>query len=271
MSIANVIPELWSTQLLLSFRKQTLFTQLVNRNYEGEIRRAGDTVKITTPGSITVGDYTGTVTYQAVTTAQQSLVIDQDKYWAFDIDDLDQAQANVNTMQMAMAEAADSLAQTVDANLAGLYTGAGLASISLDVGTDDFYDKLVLAGMRLDKVSVPRSGRWVVMTPEGYADLLQNANFINATDVGASLVREGALGRAAGFDVLMSNNLVNTTANTFAYMYGTNAAITFAEQLINTEPVRREAAFADAMRGRLVFGRKVVRPNALGVILADQT
>ncbi|HEY7825024.1 MAG TPA: P22 coat protein - protein 5 domain protein [Acidimicrobiia bacterium] len=272
MAISNFIPELWSTQVITTFRKTHVFTSLVNRSWEGEIRNAGDTVRITTPAAITVGAYSGTVSYQTPTSAQQSLLIDQDLYWAFQLDDVDQAQANVNLMQAYMQEAAFSLADTVDADIASLYASAGLTQIELDVGTDDFYDKLVLAGQYLDEANVGRMGRWVVISPKGYADLLQNSNFINATDAGASLIREGALGRAAGFDVLVSNNLVDDAeANHKEYLYGTNAAITMAEQVVSTEALRGATAFADQVRGRFVYGRKVVRPNALGVIHADET
>ena len=271
MSLANFIPELWSTSLLTAFRKTHVFRALVNRNYEGEIRNAGDTVKITTPAAITVGAYSGTVVYQAPTSTQQALVIDKDRYWAFELDDVDQAQANVSLMQAYMQEAAYSLAQDVDADLASLYASSGLADINLDLGTDDFYDKMVEAGKQLDEENVPRDGRWVVMTPKGYADLLKNDAFVHATATGDTLIRTGQLGSISGFSVFVSNNLVNTTSNTFAYMYGTNAAITMAEQVINTEALRRDAAFKDAVRGRLVYGRRVVRPAALGTILSDQT
>jgi subtilisin family serine protease len=271
MSLANFIPELWSAQLLTAFRKSHVFRSLVNRNYEGEIRNAGDTVKITTPAAITVGAYSGTVSYQTPTSTQQSLVIDRDRYWAFELDDVDQAQANVSLMQAYMQEAAYALAQDVDADLASMYASAGLADIGVDVGTDDFYDKMVEAGKQLDEENVPRQGRWVVMTPKGYADLLKNDAFVHATATADQLIRTGELGSISGFTVFVSNNLVNTTSNTFAYMYGTSAAITMAEQVINTEALRRDAAFKDAVRGRLVYGRRVVRPNALGVLLADET
>jgi hypothetical protein len=271
MSVNNFIPELWSTQLITAFRKNHVFRSLVNRNWEGEIRNAGDTVRITTPAAITVGAYSGTVSYQTPTSAQQSLVIDKDRYWAFQLDDVDQAQANVSLMQAYMTEAAYSLADDVDADLASLYAQAGLPSISLDLGTDDFYDKMVEAGKQLDEANVPRGGRWVVMTPKGYADLLKNDAFIHATPTADSLIRTGELGSVSGFGVFVSNNLVNTTAATYAYMYGTNAAITLAEQVISSEALRGATAFADQVRGRFVYGRKVVRPFALGVIASDQT
>lgn len=271
MSIANFVPEYWATELLVAFRDRTVFGQLANRNYQGTISGAGDTVKITTPSAITVGAYSGTVSYETPASTQQSLVIDQDLYWAFELDDVDQAQANVSLMSAYMTEAADALAQKVDTDLAGLYTAAGLASISVDVGADDFYDKMVLAGQQLDEESVPRAGRWVVMTPAGYADLLKNTNFITASEMNSAMLRSGALGMVSGFEVLVSNNLTNTTASTYAYLYGTNAAITMAEQVANTEAIRRDTAFSDGVRGRMVYGRKVVRANSLGVLLADQT
>jgi N4-gp56 family major capsid protein len=271
MSVNNFIPELWSTQLIESFRKNHVFSGLVNRNWEGEIRNAGDTVRITTPAAITVAAYTGSVTYQTPTSAQQSLIIDKDRYWAFQLDDVDQAQANVSLMQAYMQEASYSLADDVDADLASLYVQSGLASIALDLGSDDFYDKMVQAGQQLDEANVPRGGRWVVMTPKGYADLLKNDAFIHATATGDNLIRTGELGSISGFSVFVSNNLVNTTAATYAYMYGTNSAITMAEQVISTEALRGASAFADQVRGRFVYGRKVVRPFALGTILSDQT
>jgi hypothetical protein len=271
VAISNFIPELWSTQILTAFRKNHVFANLVNRNYEGEIRNSGDTVKITTPAAITVGAYSGTVSYQTPTSAQQSLLIDQDVYWAFDLDDADRAQANVDLMQAYTLEAAYSLAQHVDDDLAGLYTGAGLTSISLDVGSDDHWDKLVLAAQQLDEANVPREGRWYVVTPKGYADLLKTTEFVHSTVNGDRAIAMGEVGEAAGFRVFKSNNLTNTTASTYAYMYGHTSAITWAGQLAGTEAIRRDTAFSDGIRGRLVYGRKVVRPSALGVVLADET
>jgi hypothetical protein len=268
VAIANFIPELWSTQLQVAFRKNLVFGNLVNRQYEGEISDVGNTVKIQTPAAITVGSYAGTVTYQAPTSTTQSLLIDQDKYWAFEIDDAEALQSNVNLMQAYMQEASYALANTVDADLAGLYTAAGLANIDLTLSSGDMYDTMVLAGQQLDVANVPRSGRWVVMSPQGYALLLKTAEFIHATPAGDSVARTGEVGQVAGFTVYVSNNVV--LATTRKYLYGTNAAIAYAAQVVKTEAVRRDAAFKDAIRGRLVYGRKVIRPSALGVIVATE-
>lgn len=273
MSVSNFIPELWSTQLLTALRKNLVFQSLVNRNYQGEITGQGDTVKITTPSAITVGDYSGSVSYETPLSTQQSLLINQAKYWAFKLEDVDQAQANVSLMAAYMEEAAVSLADTLDAALASLYTGAGDSSLSIDLtasgaNRENLYPKLVDAGRILDENNVPRGGRWFVTSPKGYAHVLKEPEFIHASAAGDSVLRTGEVGSIAGFQVYTSNNLALATSR--KYLYGTNAAITLAEQVAETEALRLEASFTDAVRGLLVYGHTVVRPAALGVISATE-
>ena len=64
--------------------------------------------------------------------------------------------------------------------------------------------------------------------------------------------------------VWMSNNLVEDSTTRYG-MYGHNIAITFADQIIKTEAGRREAGFSDFVKGLHVYGKKVIRPTALGV------
>lgn len=268
MSLANYVPEIWDDQLLVAFRKAHVFGDLVNRNYEGQIRDKGDTVRILTPSAITIDNYSGTVTYQTPESTSQSLVIDQDKYWAFEIDDLAKVQANVELMQPYMREAGYSLADTVDTALAGLYTEVGLADVDVTLSSGNMYTTLVTAGQRLDEANVPREGRWAVISPAGYAKVLQTTNFIHATTAGDQVSRTAQVGQMAGFNLYVSNNL--TLSTTRRYLYGTNAAITFASQLLMSEAVRRDASFKDAVRGRMVYGMKVVRPASLGQIKATE-
>src|SRR5690625_3858894 len=275
MSTSNFVPELWSRLLLTAFRKNLVFASLVNRDYEGEIREMGDTVKITTPSAVAVKDYAGTVSYNTLLSRQQSLGIDQAKYFGFEVSDVAAAQANVSLESTYIVEAAQALADAVDQDLAGLYTAAGLADIPVTLASDDLYEALVLAGRRLDEANVPRAGRWVVVSPAGYASLLTNDKFVvQATATGDSIVATGLVGQVAGFTVYTSNNVAtveDANEDEFRkYLYGTNRAITFAEQVSKTETLRREGSFSDAIRGLLVFGRRVIRPNSLGTITATE-
>jgi hypothetical protein len=118
---------------------------------------------------------------------------------------------------------------------------------------------------------VPRTGRWAVVTPAGYAALLSDTKFTQASDLGDRVIQDGALGRVAGFDVFVSNNIVNPGTTVHKYLYGTPDAITYARQLLGEpEAIRREGRIEDAVRGRFAYGAVVVEPTALGTISATE-
>lgn len=278
MSVHNFIPELWEQQLLTNFRKNLVFGNVINRDYEGTIRNAGDTVHITSPSAISVNPYSGSVNYEVPTSTSQALLIDQKRYWAFQLEDVDQAQANVSTMQAYMAEAAYALADDVDKHLASLYASAGTtestaSKINKSSSPDSMYGIAVKAGQNLDEKNVPRGGRWMVVSPAGYAAMLRDAAFVHATAVADQLIRTGEVGSISGFTVYVSNNLVDSSSGSRTavwFMYGSTAAITVADQLVKTEAMRLEDAFADGVRGLLLYGTKVVRPGALGAWKIDE-
>ena len=124
MSITRFRPEVWSAQLLVALRKALVFAQanVVNRDYEGEITAAGDTVRITSISDPTIGTYvpnSTVITPEELTDAQRTLVIDQAKYFAFKVDDIDARQARGNVMPEAMNRAAYKLRDVVDQYIAG--------------------------------------------------------------------------------------------------------------------------------------------------------
>ena len=57
MSVTNFIPTIWSARLLEHLNKTHVYAALVNRDYEGEIKNFGDTVKINQLGRVTIKDY----------------------------------------------------------------------------------------------------------------------------------------------------------------------------------------------------------------------
>ena len=125
---------------------------------------------------------------------------------------------------------------------------------------------------QLDEANVPYEGRWLVVRPAGYANLLRNSNFIASdTEAGAGRVTSGRVGTIAGFDVFISNNLANTTGNFYKYLYGHGMGIQHAIQMNQIEAVRRDAAFATGVRGRVAFGAVAAQPTAFGDITADET
>lgn len=267
MSVNNFKPTIWSRELLFSLKKNLLGLNLVNRNYQGEITNEGDKVKITTPAAINVNAYTGAdITFQNVTSTQQELEIDQAQSFSFQIDDVDQAQANVALMQAYMTEAAFALANTADQFIFSSYAEAAAENVieDADFTSSTAFDLLTEASARLSEANVPEQGRYVVLSPREFKALSNDPAFQRASDLGDQTSRFGFQGMAAGFMVWMSNNLA-VDSDTRYGMYGHSIAITFADQILKTEAGRREAAFKDFVKGLHVYGKKVIRPAALGV------
>jgi hypothetical protein len=280
VAIQRFRPEIWSAALLAAYRKSLVFAgpAVVNRDFEGEIRQAGDTVHITSIGRPTIGTYTPnstTITYEEIEDASRALVVDQAKYFAFKIDDVDKAQARGDVMNPAMNEAAYGLADVADQYVAGLYTGVASANAvgTVSVTSADLaYTQLVTLWTKLTNANVPMQGRYVVVPPWYYALLLSNDKFINADKAGtAAGLREGLVGRALGFDVYVSNNCVVPTGDDYVVQAGTPGAVTFADQIIQTEAVRLETSFGDGVRGLNVYGARLVRPDGIATVVASIT
>ena len=282
MAITNFIPEVWSAQLLSSLKKSLVYAgpSVVNRDYEGEIRDSGDTVRITSISRPTIGTYaknSTTITPENLTDAQRSLLIDQAKYFAFEVDDIDMRQARDGGRLMAEAaqEAAYGLADVADQYVASLYTGvdAGNALGTVSVTTADIaVTQLVALKVKLDNASVPQAGRFVVVPPWYHGLLLRDDRFVRVDASGTSeALRNGQVGRAFGFDVLLSNNAPNVTGDDWLVLAGYPGAISFAEQIVKTEAYRPENAFSDALKGLHVYGSKLVRPTGIATLVASIT
>lgn len=282
MGVSTFVPEIWSAALLTSLKKAQVYARLCNRDYEGEISQAGDTVHITSISRPTIATYVPNVTVitpEVLTAADRALAIDQAKYFAFEVDDVDQRQAKGNIIDAAMTEAAYGLSDVADQFLAGLYAGVQSANIIADIAVttgDIAYTQLTKLAQKLTEANVAMQGRWVVLPP-WYLQLLLDTNKIAfnpalAGGVGATAVIEGYVNRLVGFDVYVSNNaplIPGGDGDDYAVIGGTNNAWSYAEQISKTEAYRPQSSFADAIKGLHLYGGKLVRPDGLAYITAS--
>lgn len=282
MSVANFIPTLWSARLLAHLDKAHVYAALVNRDYEGEIKNYGDTVKVNQIGDVTIKNYVKGQDIddpEELNGDQQELKIDQAKYFNFSIDDVDNAQTNPKLMDEAMQRAAYGMNDTTDGFLANLMA-VGAINNGDNLGSDDVplvptaetaYDMLVDLGTDLTEKNVPTMGRWVVVPAWFHGLLLKDKRFVgNGTDYNKALIEGGEVGVAAGFKVNLSNNVPNTAGAKYKIVAGTNAAASFAEQILKTEAYRPEKRFSDAVKGLHVYGAKVFQGKCLSVLTANR-
>lgn len=278
MVTANFIPEIWSKKLLKIFDKTVVMANLVNKDFEGEINNAGDVVHVRTFGDVTVNNYTRdmTISFQNLTDPMVDLLIDQQKYFAFKVDDLDKAQANVNILEGYAGRAAIAIRDVVDSRLIGHYTDVDAGNV---IGTDvapitltsaNIYGYITQLAEKLDECNIQQESRHLVITPKFKTMLLQSDEFTRATSLGDNVVQNGYIGNVAGFGVHVTTNnpAVEDVVNLLAF---SSDFISFASQVSKIETVRPYNMFADAVKGLYLYGSKVMLPKAGAVLKASAT
>lgn len=281
----NFIPEIWSGKLQAKFYKTTVFSEISNNDWEGEIKGQGDKVKIRTIPTITISNYTKgmNLSNQVPDSAPVELNIDQGKYFSLVLDDVDAVQTDLKLMDIFTNDATEQMKIAIDGDIlngvkaaavaANKGNTAGAISGNLVLGTDasprsvtssTILDLFLDAGQALDEQNVPETGRWLVI-PSWMAAMVKRSDLKQAYLTGDSVspLRNGKLGMIDRFMVYVSNNLPKTNDGDSYLMAGTKDAITFASQMTNVETIRAQSTFGNIVRGLNVYGYGVIKPEAL--------
>ncbi|MGX1512231.1 N4-gp56 family major capsid protein [Streptomyces collinus] len=276
MAISAFKPEVWNANLLVTLEKSHVYAApgVVNRDYEGDIANYGDTVHIVGLADPTIGTYTPhtDITIEDVDDVDSTLVVDQSKYFAFEVDDIEKRQSmnGGKVLTEQARKAAYKLRDVADQYVAGLMAAGidagNLVAEQTLTAAADAYDLLVDLGTILDEDNVPDESRWAVVTPAFYGLLKKDQRFVGTGDAQAAMTRaNGLVGEAAGFSIRKSNNAPAGPGAGAGKLViaGYSGAVTYAEQINKTEATRKEKGFADIVKGLHLYGSKVVRPTGL--------
>jgi len=273
MTIANFIPEFWETALVIALRKSYVYPGLTNRNYEGTVQNSGDTVRLTTPAPLTINSpATGTpgqpdITFETPTSTQQVLLINQSADFDFQIYSMEELQSNVDLAVAYMNEGGNGLSDTLDQNIAALYTDATV-TVSIDQTTYDadiLQQGLIDVGVALSNGSVPSQGRWLVADPRTIGLIRKLYGVSSSTEAGMEISKNGLVTRQEGFDIYESLNVPVTAGPDESHcLAGNNTAITLAMQMApSVRALELEGIHGDGFQSLMVWGRKTVRPDAI--------
>lgn len=282
MSANKFIPELWSAKILAALDKQLVYSELFNRDYEGEITEAGDTVHIAQVGAVEIKDFkcgTDIAAADDINATDNVLKIDQAKYFNIGVCDLDAAQSKINLLDEATKRAGYGFADVADAYLGKLLAtsgtateGLGTKSSPITVDEANAYETIVKMKTALDKANLPKAGRKAVVPPEFEGYMLLDPRFVQVgTDASNDRLEEGTIYRAAGFEIRVSNNVPTEadggsgSTEVFKVVASSPMQGTFAQQILKTEAYRPEKRFGDAVKGLHAYGAKVLYPAAVAV------
>jgi len=288
------VPEIFSKKIQNFFRKSSVIEAITNTDYAGEIAAFGDTVKIIKEPEITVAAYTraASTTKQYLTDQELTLVIDKANSFKFIVDDIEEKLSHINFASVGASSAAYTLKNTMDAEvlsamfagvststpdhvLGGDGTGSAVANMTsgdpIDMGNggSEISPLAIMARMArlLDDSQVPEDQRWFVAKPEFYEELASTDSKLMTSDFnqGDGGVRNGlvASGSIRGFQMYKSSNVPATTNATGQCLAGHMSSTATAQSILNIETLRDTDTFGDIVRGLHVYGRQVLRDDAL--------
>lgn len=276
MSIKNFIPTIWSTKILQHMRDNLVYAGLVNRDYEGEITRRGSAVDVFMPGEVSIKDMPARDSKaireidapEGMQVQKVTLLIDQEKYFNFGVDDVDKVQMHLDLMNSYTESASYGFQTTIEKYVAGIMSKEAELVLGSDeqpvrLTSENIYRELIKMKVGLDKANVPPVGRFVVLPPEAEGLLLEDNKFVYVgTTSSEDSLKNGKVFRACGFDIAISNN-VPVNENKYKIIATYKGSTTFAQQLLETKAYSPEKGFGDALKGLVVYGAKVIRPDKI--------
>ena len=291
----NFVPVIYSKNVLKFFRRASVAEAITNTDYFGEIANYGDTVKIIKEPTITVADYTRGqhLETQELNDDEDTLTVDQAKYFQFIVDDIENKQAHLNWETLATSSGAYGIKNDYDQKIlthisdnastaspdmvigsdsATKITNMDTAAGSIDVGHDagEVSPLKLMSRMSrlLDDQDIPEENRWFVALPEFWEEMQDENSKLMGVDFtgdGDSKLRNGRItdGLIRGFRCYKTNNVPAATSAGGILLAGHMSAVATASQIAKTEVLRSQQFFGDIVRGLHMYGRKVLRSEAV--------
>ena len=264
MAVTNFIQQIWSKKIQDDLELKCKLVDNCLRDYEGDCKYA-QSVKILGVGEPTIGAYDGTqdITIEDMTDKGQILTIDQANYFAFYVDDVNQAQSVPGLKEEYRRKAVHGLAVARDTYVANLIKGVTSNVTTATALTQEAVKTAIDNGIvALRERNFDEPGV-IEITPAVY-NVFKNYLITLSTN-NPELIKKGVVGKYDDFDVIMSNNMAKDTTHAYCDIRG-KKAIAFAGQINEVEAIRAEKRFKDIVRGLDTFGSKVIDEARIQVV-----
>ena len=270
MAYANFIPSVWNEGINRELERLCVFVEDCNRQYEGSVKKKGESVTILGVGKPTIKSLAKANRNNDIDAPEEIedtsviMYINQIRYFNYMVGDIDKAQAVNGVMDALEQETSEGLADEVDKYVASFAVDSSVAKLNASPATvakDNILSTLDLAIQKLYENDVKATTKIVVTISPRFYTLFKQAYIDKDTD-NSEMLKNGRVAKYGNVVVKMSNNVHKTDSGaTDNIMIRTQRAIAFAKPLTHTEPYRPEKKFADAVKGFILFDAKVVRPK----------
>jgi hypothetical protein len=277
MSFNKFIQTVWSAKIQKDLEEKCKLVKDCTREYEGDCKYA-QTVKILGVGDPSVGNYTGQdITIEAMKSRDQELTIDVQKYFAFEVPDIDRAQSVPGLPEKYQDKSVKALALQREKFIGALVAGKAQSSNDEEAGNSTYKEgatniitatnktkaaireALTKAIVKLRENNFDDAGV-IEISPADYA--LFKDELIDLKTNNDELVRRGVVGMFDNYEVKSTNNIYRDATHTYAIVRSTYA-IAFVGQINEVEAGRMEKRFSDYIRGLDVYGAKIIDQDQL--------
>lgn len=290
----SFIPTLWSAKLNEKFYTATVFAEIANTKWEGEIKNMGDKVIINNIPTMTIRAYQpgAGLQYETPTPETLELQIDQGRYFAFHVNDLLALQSQPKLMDMFSNDAGMQMKTQIDSNViyrtftaaatANKGATAGVKSGSYALGTDassyqlassssSAIDLITRLSAVLDEQNVPETDRWLLISPAD-RQALMNSNLQQAYLTGddKSILRNGKIGMIDRFTVYVSNNLPTLASGGTSWVPGAGNDSEFTTLVTAVSEAQKRRAIIAGHKSAITFASQMTKletvrnPNDFG-------
>ena len=263
MAVTNFIQQIWSKKIQDDLELKVKLVNNCLREYEGDCKYA-QSVKILGVGEPTIGAYDSTtdISIEEMSDRGQVLTIDQANYFAFYVDDINQAQSVPGLKEKYQEKAVHGLAVARDTYVANLIKGATNVTTATALTQEAVKTAIDGAIVSLRERNFDEDGV-IEISPAVY-NVFKN-ELITLSTNNPEYIKKGIVGMYDGFEVMMSNNMAKDTTHVYCDIRG-KKAIAFAGQINEVEALRSEKRFKDIVRGLDTFGAKVIDEARIQVV-----
>ena len=271
MAYQNFIPSVWSEAINRELERDLVFAEDCNREYEGDVKEMGDSVRILGVGKPTI---TTTVDKkiklsdpESVDDTSVTMAIRHISYFNYEVDDIDRRQAVGGVMDALTAESAHGVANEMDKLIGSMALDplAKLHAASAVAVTKDNILGEVDKALELLYGNDVKANSDMVMTVPPWVYILMRQAYTELDTDNSAMIKNGLVGKYGNLRVKMSNNCATKSTDS-RILVRTKQAIAFANPMTHVEAYRPEDGFSDAVKGFVLYDAKIVRPKELVVL-----
>ena len=277
MSVKHFIQTIWSKKIQDDLEEKCKLVQDCTREYEGDCKYA-QTVKILAVGEPTIGNYLGQdITIEEMTDSSQDLVIDVQKYFAFEVKDVDKAQSVPGLPEKYQQKAMRKLALAREKFIGALVAGKAQSSADEEAGNDTFKPGaatvITASGKTQTAIKTAIDDAIITLREKNFDDagIIEidprtyktfKEQLIELKTSNDELIKRGVVGQYDNYDVKNTNNVYRDDTHVYCIVRS-DKAVAFAGQINEVEAGRMEKRFSDYVRGLDTYGAKIIAQDEI--------